>query len=370
MRICALVIAGAALIGLAACGPKPAPQQAPQGETSSPVASAVTSAMGSAIQVAQALDPCAARGDQFAQNLCRNRSLATIDTQIRTTLQDEVAQVSAEGAQLLVQNEERWRNARRISCGLLDPGDQPNAQQQQCLEGEFRARLREARNAVQRVDGYTFQRVELLDAAPVTAALRASSGLGDDAPPAIVREIRYPRIDQPQTPQAERFNQLVAQQPQYRLQEATNETVEYRIAYAGPDIISVRFDSSADTLGAAHPSNDSKAVTVMMREGRPLQAADVFRAGSGWEDFLTQRAVTDLTRQFKDYDFTPAASDVRETVTKPHLWLITENGLVLLFPPYSFGGPTALAGTEVDIPWAELRRYLNPAAPAPIRASA
>jgi hypothetical protein len=51
------------------------------------------------------------------------------------------------------------------------------------------------------------------------------------------------------------------------------------------------------------------------------------------------------------------------------LWLVTERGLVLLFPPLSFGGSHADGSVEVTIPWADLRQYLNPAAPAPIRAA-
>jgi len=66
----------------------------------------------------------------------------------------------------------------------------------------------------------------------------------------------------------------------------------------------------------------------------------------------------------------PPERDVQESATKPHLWLINEQGLTLLFPPYSFGAPYVMGGTEVSIPWADLRPYLNPAAPAPIRPSA
>jgi hypothetical protein len=49
---------------------------------------------------------------------------------------------------------------------------------------------------------------------------------------------------------------------------------------------------------------------------------------------------------------------------------VTERGLVLLFPPLSFGGSHADGGAEVTIAWADLRPYLNPAAPMPIRPSA
>src|SRR5690349_7779472 len=118
--------------------------------------------------------------------------------------------------------------------------------------------------------GYTFQRMELVDATPVTAEISAS--MGDSAPAAVERDIRFPRIDGPQTPQIRRFNELVAQQPQFRLEDATNEEVDYTIGYAGPELISVRFNYTQDTLGAANVNNTTKAVTVLMEEGRALTA--------------------------------------------------------------------------------------------------
>lgn len=320
-------------------------------------------------RVAAALDPCGDQRNGFAQNVCQNRSLAALDGQIRQTLVAEAADVSDAGAQMLIANQRRWRDVQRIQCGIVDPDAAPSATQQTCLETEFRARAQEARNAVQEVGGYTFQRMELVDATPVTAEIAASSGLGQDAPHAIVREIRFPRIDGQQTPEIQRFNELVAQQPQFRLEDATNEVVDYQIAYAGAELISVRFDVSEDTLGAAHPNGTYRAVTVLMNEGRALTAEDVFKAGSGWQRFLTRRAVQDIARQFSDYNFTPPERDVQESATKPHLWLVTERGLVILFPPYSFGGPYALGGAEVTIPWTDLRPYLSASAPAPIRAT-
>lgn len=324
----------------------------------------------SAERIAASLDPCAEGQEGFARTLCQDRALAGLDTQVREALVAESASVSDAGASLLVQNQARWREAQRIACGILEPSATPTAEQQACLESRFRQRARDAASAVQEMGGYTFQRMELVDAVPVGAQLAASSGLGDAAPPAIVRDIRFPRIDGEQTPAIRRFNELVAQEPQYRLQDATNETVDYTIAFAGPELISVRFNVAADTLGAANVSTTVKAVTVLMEEGRALEAGDVFRAGSGWENFITDRAVQSISREFSDYSNFPPRRDVYETATKPHLWLVTERGLVLLFPPLSFGGSHADGGTEVTIPWADLRAYLNPAAPAPIRPSA
>jgi len=322
----------------------------------------------SAEAIAAALDICSGGHDQFARNVCENRQLAAIDGEIRQALVAESASISDAGAQLLVRNQARWRDAARVSCGLLDVETAPTLEQQSCLEQQFRARLRDAQAAVQEAGGYTFQRMELIDAAPVTAAI--AGDMGDAAPIAIVRDIRFPRIDGPQTPAIQRFNDLVARQPQRNLGDATSEVVDYQIVFAGPELISVRFITSEDTLGAAHPNNSVNAVSVLMNDGRELTAADVFTAESGWENFLTRRAVEALTRDFADYGFVPPERDVRETATKPHLWLVSEAGLIILFPPYSFGGPHALGGAEVTIPWADLRQFLNPAAPAPIRPTA
>jgi hypothetical protein len=319
----------------------------------------------SAARVSEALDPCAEGGDEFAQQVCQNTTLSSIDTQVRDLLVAESSDISDAGARLLVQNQNRWRDAARVLCGL-DAAATPTTEQERCLQGRFRARLQDAQTAVQQVGGYTFQRMELVDAAPVSASLAPTGA----EPAPVERNIRFPRIDGRQTPEIRRFNELVAQQPEFRLQDGTSESVDYRIAYAGPEMISVRFDRSIEGATAANVITTINAVTVLMEEGRLLTVGDVFRADSGWEDFITDRAVRALSREFPDYANFPPRRDVYETATKPHLWLVTEQGLTILFPPLSFGGSHADGGAEVSIPWTELRPYLNPGAPAPIRASA
>jgi len=323
-----------------------------------------------AARIAEALDICAEGRGAFARNVCQNEVLAELDQEVRETLVAESVDISDAGAQMLVENQNRWREARRIACGIVDPDAAPTAAQQRCLEGEFRARVREADSAVQQIGGYTFQRMEFVDATPVTAEMAAATGR-DDAH-AVVRDIRFPRIDGPQRPEIRRFNELVAQQPQFRLQDATNEVIDYRIAFAGPELISVRFDIAQDALMAANVTKTMRAVTVIMTDGRPLAVDDVFRAESGWQDFVTTRAIERISRELPEYP-APPRRDVYETVTKPHLWLITEENLVLLFPPLSITGwshADPAGGLEVAIPWSELGAYLNPAAPAPIRPSA
>lgn len=228
--------------------------------------------------VAAALDVCGEGKGAFAEHVCANRDLVELDNAVRDVLVAESADVSDAGAELMVRNQTRWREAQRVACGIADTAAEPDAEQAQCLEHRLRARAEEARSVVQEIGGYTFQRMELVDAAPVAAAIAAATGRDEHA---VMRDIRFPRIDGPQTPEIRAFNDMVAQQPQFRLQDAANETIDYRIEYAGPDIISVRFIVNQDQLRAAAPSNTLRGVNVMMRERRPLAEADVFRANSG-----------------------------------------------------------------------------------------
>lgn len=350
-------LAAVALLALAGCGDN--------------ASGANKTDQSSAAHIAAALDVCEQPSGSFAHRVCGNRALAALDTQMRQMLVAQSADISDAGAELLVQNQERWREAQRIGCGVSDADAALTPDQQRCLEGEFRARAQDLRAAVQQLGGYTFQRMELIDAAPLTSDQVARTGLGADAPTATMRDIEFPRIDGRQTPAIRRFNELVAQQPQSRLGDGASETVTYEIGYAGPELISVRFTLSQDSLAQGASSSTLRAVNVLMNdEGRELTENDVFAPNSHWQDFITDRAVAAIAKEYPDYSNFPPRRDVYDTATKPHLWLIKERELVLMFPTLSYGGSQSDPPVYVSIPWADLRPYLNPAAPLPIRPAA
>ncbi|MGE3142405.1 MAG: hypothetical protein AB7L65_03735, partial [Hyphomonadaceae bacterium] len=203
-----LLIGLASLAMLACCGKKAGGADAASGE------------------IAAALDTCAA--GRFGQTVCANRTLADLNGSIRQTLTAEAATISDAGAQMLAQSQQRWVEAQRIACGVQDAAATLTADQTRCLESALRARAREATTAVQRVGGYTFQTVEIAGASPVTQEAADAVGLGPDAPAAIVRDIRFPRIDAAANdPNAQRFIQLVAQQPQFAPEDQTEVQVRY-----------------------------------------------------------------------------------------------------------------------------------------------
>jgi hypothetical protein len=349
---------GAALAGLAltACGPAEKKEAAVKAPTTP---SEIVEA---------AADPCTTVSGAYGKWLCGDPELAPLMTQVKANLVEAAGALSAPSAQQLGTGQKEWVEAVRVECGI-GTGDVPlTAEQEECVRGQLTSRIKEAQEAVLREGGFTFQTIEVNRAAPIAAQIAADNGLGDDAPP-VTQEIKYPRIEG-DSPQIKRFNELMIQRAKYGLADATSETVSYAISFAGPELVSVRFDMYEYSAGAAHPSNSSKAVSVVMKTGELLTAADVFSAPEArWKATIATRALRDITKQLRAVspELRADRGEVADTATKTQNWLITEKDLVILFPPYSFGAPHAAGGLEVKIPWTELAPMLNAQAPAPIR---
>jgi hypothetical protein len=345
---------------LAACGPK-----APAGRTDPRAQGAPTPPPArSAAATDTVLDPCAGR----IKGLCADPALAALAGQMKVALTGAASGVSGEGARVLADNQRSWLEAQRVACGVAVNAPTLAPVQQACLKAALTDRVKQAGGAIERRGPFVFQRVELNLSAPVTQRPGVAA-LGAAAPTAVTRDIRYPRIDG-DSPAISKFNAAVRQSPRFRPEDQTDETASYTIGYAGADLISVRFDMYDFTVGAVGPNRSMRAVTIDMRTGDALAAGDVFKGGSGWPDFLTRRAVRDLAAQLKQEDDTaqaPSPDDVRAAASNPSNWFITDKALVLLFPPLSLGS-AVIGEHEVSISWRELRPFLNPNGPGPIRA--
>jgi hypothetical protein len=248
-----------------------------------------------------------------------------------------------------------------------------NAEQVGCVKAALSLRVKEASRIIEEQGGFTFQRVEMNEASKPVVGAAGDGAPGSDLP--VTKEVDFPRINAA-TPQALAFNTLmrnaVAQlrPPSGEDASQTSEAIDYEIAFAGPDLVSVAFISNQTTPGAMHSESASRVVNVVMATGRELTPGDVFAAPeTRWQAALVARASQGLRRQLRDLRGVELSQDdIRDTITKPHNWRITERALVLVFPPNSVG-PSTLGVMQVEAPWKDLKPLLKPDAPAPIRQS-
>jgi hypothetical protein len=348
-----ITLALMAALAVTACGNGPEKQKAAKAPTT-PVEI-----------VEAAADACQSVSGAYGKWLCGDPELSPLMQQVGAELKDAAGSISIDGAQLMADGQKQWVEAVRVECGI-GTGDVPlTGDQEQCVRQNLDARVKEAAQAVQEKGGFIFQTVEVTKTEPVS--VEAASAGGTALP--VSKEIRFPKIEG-DTPQIRKFNELMLHRPQYGVADQTTEIVRYTIAYAGQELVSVRFETSEYAAEAARPNNSAKAVTVVMSTGDALQASDVFSAPEArWKAALLTRAMRDLVRQTKEFgpDVTPVREEVADTLSKPQNWLITEEALVLLFPQDSIGLPYAAGGFEVKVKWADLAPMLNAQAPAPIR---
>lgn len=319
--------------------------------------------------VETAADPCTGVAGAYGQALCGDPDLTPLVGQIKETLVEAASVVTPAGAQALAQGQTQWVESTRVTCGIGAGGVPLTPDQEQCLKMALQSRAQTADAAVRQEGGFTFQTVEINRAVALPADV--ADEWQDLGVFAVTKEIRYPRIEG-DTPQIRRFNELMQQRPLYGAQDQTSEVVDYKISYAGPELVSVRFQTMENALGAAHPSDSEKVVTVVMATGEPLKETDVFAAPPArWRAELLRRARADLLKQLRERGGAPElpAAELADTAVKTKNWAITEDALVLVFPSESIG-PRVLGSFEVKIPWKDLAPLLNPQAPAPIRRAA
>lgn len=361
----AMACVSAALMGCSPTGSAPSAPQAKAG-------AAVAAANDPKAIVESAADPCLEAKGLFLTALCGHPELKDFTAQVKTTILSEGQSLDRQSAEVLRDGQKSWIAATRNYCNVDDAAGVLSPEQLQCVKSALQLRVRQAADMVQEKGGLQFLRVELNDASkPVAAA--ASDGMSPGADLSVTKNVDYPQISG-DTPAARGFNALmrdaVAQLRPPPNQDAsqTSEAIDYDIAYAGPDLVSVVFTATQSTPGAMHSENATRVVNVLMASGKELTAADVFAPPeTRWSGVLVQKAMAGLRRQLRDLRGVEISQDdVRDTVTKPHNWRVTDTALVLVIPPNSVG-PSTLGTIQVQAPWSELKALVREDAPAPIR---
>ncbi len=210
-------------------------------------------------------------------------------------------------------------------------------------------------------------------------------------------DIRYPQLTGATDPNFEKFNQTVRSlmnrkasdfkkeatpQPEDEAapdgeerpaNEPDPETVgsdiniDYSIALAKDDLISVEFTVSSYSAGAAHPNSHTEVVNFDLKNGKQLKLADLFQPGAKYLQTLATYCIQALTKQAKDegpdgmLDEAWIQRGAAAELMNYDNWTITKKGLGITFDPYQVAayaaGPqhvvapySALPGLKVDGP--------------------
>lgn len=143
--------------------------------------------------------------------------------------------------------------------------------------------------------------------------------------------------------------------------DGLNGEVKVTLGVMNPQLVTAFID--VWWWGGAHPAEDSMQLNWMLQERRELRVGDVFRAGSGWEGFLTSQCTEGLKRELtvdESYDPVRIREALPGVVKQPRNWRLDTRGISVVFQDYAVA-PRLLHPAPILIPWPTLKPYLNPA---------
>jgi uncharacterized protein YecT (DUF1311 family) len=131
------------------------------------------------------------------------------------------------------------------------------------------------------------------------------------------------------------------------------------------DLVTATIEDFWDGHGA-HPNTNSIQFNWLLKQNRELQAKDVFRAGSGWEQFLQKRCDKYLHEQLdqdgQSYETFEQPGEMAKTlhgiVVEPVNWQLDGKGLTIVFQDYAVACH-ACKPPPVTTSWSDLQPYLQ-----------
>lgn len=145
-------------------------------------------------------------------------------------------------------------------------------------------------------------------------------------------------------------------------------TVDYTVALAKDDLISVEFNVSSYYARAAHPNANAEVITFDLKNGKLLKLADLFNPGAKYIPAISAQCIKDLTaiaqKQGTDgmldeqWIQRGAGPDARNYQN----WTITKKGLGIAFDPYQVAAYAA-GPQYVVVPYSALKNLIKPDGP-------
>src|ERR1051325_1178158 len=141
-------------------------------------------------------------------------------------------------------------------------------------------------------------------------------------------------------------------------------TVNYDIALAQDDLVSVKFDVGSYYMGAAHPNSYSEVINYDLKNGKELKLSDLFKPGAKYLQAIATYCIADLKKQANEKGLTNEEIE-RGAAASPknyNSWTITKRGIGINFDSYQVG-PYAAGPQFVLVPYSTLKDLINPEGP-------
>jgi uncharacterized protein len=289
--------------------------------------------------------------------ICADKGLSDADSELSGLYGAAERTLSEAGRRQLVGEQRAWLRSLTQACPVSAAVDGQDTLQ--CLRNAYSDRIEDLRNTGVRIGPFVFtQSTQYQVIVPPKPDEQDDDSAADEG--IGTRRIVNPQIDSPRTPITDRWNAMnVRRGNDSECEDDGQYTLTGSVAFADTRLISVQWAEWCYNRGAAHGYGSQSAETLILSPTpHALQASDLFRTDSHWQERLTALVAVGVHKAFVD-DFKNEPKEsldqkaIADASTDPKRWLITKDGLQVLFNIYELGTGYGFAPT-VDIPWSAL----------------
>ncbi len=134
--------------------------------------------------------------------------------------------------------------------------------------------------------------------------------------------------------------------------------LHYEPGYFSDELISLNFPVEVYLAGMAHPNHYNRVINFDLLESRPLLMQDLFLSENRVMPIIANFCADELRSKEEllfEEGVQPSAANYKN-------WVITEQGLMIVFDPYQVA-PGAAGTLRVTVPWEILSDEINPQGP-------
>jgi uncharacterized protein YecT (DUF1311 family) len=311
--------------------------------------------------------------------ICASPELSAADDQMVAAYKSWLAAVPPEIAQEARGEQRTWLRQLAANC-KADEAESTTALAA-CMLNQYPARIKEVRAKVVTMGSVTFYWRSI--------SLKESDG-PDIGPPGTFTEVNpgfgtleaeWPQATST-TPEWKAWNEAIESATREMTERGSEESSRKRAAkWAAAGFVDQQVTTSIGVVTAelvtaaiqnmvdghgAHPNTNSIEFNWLLNEKRKLQPKDVFRAGSGWQQFLQKRCDKYLHEQLdtddRSYESFEQPGEMAKTlyriIVTPEDWQLDGKGLTIPFQPYAVAC-YACTPDPFTVPWNELQPYLQ-----------
>jgi len=307
---------------------------------------------------------CAKARTPQEKAICSSPQLSAADDQLAAAYHSALAAAPADMTEPTRASQRAWLRAIAIQCQAGEPASAESLPA--CMLQYYRDRTNFLAHLVFQMGGITFVWRSDAGAAP------ASKDADNPSPQPTLWTSVWPQALS-NAPEWKAWNAAIESAakdpPGSDAGEAPGEPgmdtdVDVTVAFVNPQLVSTSVSNMWYGHGAAHPNLDFIELNWLLKDGRELKSEDVFRASTGWEQFLAARCDEAARAQLGDmYADNPPPGKIPDAmfgiVRNPRSWQIDSEGITVEFGPYEIGCH-ACTPNPVTIPWSALRPFLTP----------